>query len=242
MKKTWKTLKLIGNVLVWLFVAFSVGVTILVFTAQANADGVPAIGGKCAINILTDSMEPVIHTGDLIIGKQLSDTEKRELQKDNIISFYADLNGDGTKEINTHKIIDINYDDNGRAVSYVTQGENNPGKDTLPVTYNNVICLYTGTRFGGLGTFLSFLQTSTGFLVVIVLPLIAFFIFELVKFILVLISVKGKGKTQLSAAEEELIKKQAIEEYLRQQQATAQDNEAVAEQDNEDEAAEDTVN
>jgi hypothetical protein len=41
MKNAKKTLKVILNVIVWLFVFFSVCITILVLSAQSNADGLP---------------------------------------------------------------------------------------------------------------------------------------------------------------------------------------------------------
>lgn len=222
MKKSTKTLKLILNIFVWLFVAFAVGITILVFVAQADSDGVPAINGKCAINILTPSMDPTIKEGDLIFGQKLTDEEKANLKVGDIISFHSDLNGDGNKEINTHRIVEINYSTNGTILSYQTQGDNkktNPVRDKDPVYPNDVISLYTDSKLGGVGGFLSFLQTSTGFLVVIVLPLIAFFIYELIHFIMTFVSVKNSGKKQITAADEELIKQKAIEEYLRQQKA-----------------------
>ena len=42
-KKLKKGLEIAANALVWLFVAFSILVTLLVFTAQANKDGVPQL-------------------------------------------------------------------------------------------------------------------------------------------------------------------------------------------------------
>ena len=135
-----------------------------------------------------------------------------------------DLNGDGKKEeeaINSHRIVSIIYDTDGKALQYITQGDNrktNPVADA-PVDYQDVIAKWTGTRIPGLGGFLSFLQQPKGFLIVIVLPLILFFLYELFVFIKTLLGIKNSGKKVISAADEEVIKQKAIEEYLRQQQA-----------------------
>ncbi len=218
MKKHMKTLEIIANVVLWLFVAFAVLITVMVFAAQ-DADGVPSIGGKCTINIVSDSMSPTFDSGDLVFANKLSDAEKMQLKVNDIITFYADLDGDGNKELNTHRIVDFEYDSMGNVLGYYTKGDNpltNPVRDEKYVTCANVICVATGTVWSNVGGFLSFLQTSLGFFLVIVLPLAAFFIYELVHFILTYLSMKNDTK-KISAADEELIKQRAIEEYLKQQ-------------------------
>ncbi len=211
---------LVGKLLVWGFVAFSVLVTVLVFSSLNSADGVPSINGKCLIHILTDSMNPTLEAGDLIVGEKLTDEEKTALEVGDIISYHVDLNGDGVDEINTHRIAEIEKNSLGQAVTYTTRGDNRdicPANDRDPVNPMDVICRYTGTSIPGVGTVISFLQTPTGFLAVIVLPLVAFFLFELLRFILILKDVRSSGKKQITAAEEELIKQKAIEEYLLRQ-------------------------
>ena len=47
--KTKKTLQIVFNVIIWLFVVFAVVVTILVIASQSDSDGVPSLGGKCFI-------------------------------------------------------------------------------------------------------------------------------------------------------------------------------------------------
>ncbi|MGN1095845.1 MAG: signal peptidase I [Eubacteriales bacterium] len=212
-----KTLSIVGNVLLWLFVAFAVFMTVLVFSSQSNKESIPNIMGKSLITIQSDSMKPEFKKGDLIIDKILTNDEKKELKVGDIITYYVDLNGDGEKELNTHRIVDV-YEDGGY-VYYVTKGDNketNPVNDKDPVMHPYVLAKYTGTKIGGVGKIISFLQTSVGFMVVIVIPLVIFFLFELYNFISIIVRMKGKGK--ISKEEEEEIKKRAIEEYLRQQE------------------------
>lgn len=235
MKKSKKILKTIINVFIWIFVVFSVFMTILAFAAQSNSDGIPAIGGKSFLTVETDSMSPTFSSGDLIIGQMLTSAEKENLQVGDIITFYSDLDGNGTNEINSHRIVGINYDEEGRVESYVTRGDNketNTENDKNPVAWQFVICKYTGTRVAKVGGFLSFLQTPKGFLIVIVLPLILFFLYEIYNFIMTLIGVKNLGKKHITAADEELIKQRAIEEYLAQQaQSAVQKQESVSASD-----------
>lgn len=239
--KDWKKiLKTVGNVLLWLFVAFALVVTILAFSAQRSADGVPSIGGKCYLTIESNSMAPVFKKGDMIVAKKLTNEQKETLKVGDVISYHGvDLNLNGEIErgeeenaINTHRIISIEYDEYGKVYTYTTQGDNHDVSMTAdkPVQWQYVIAKYTGTRIPRLGAFLGFLQKPTGFLVVIVLPLVLFFLYEVFVFIKTFISIKNSGKKVISTADEELIKQRAVEEYLRQQAAAKAAEEAQANQ------------
>ena len=188
-----KALKIVGNVILWLFVAFAAITMVFSLSAAANNDGVPSIFGKSLITIQSDSMNPTFKKGDLIFDDTLSGVEKMTLEIDDVITFKADLDGDGKDELNTHRIIDI-VDAGGNSVKddedyyknnnvyYRTQGDNketNATPDEHLVRHDTVVGKYTGAKLGGMGKVLDFLQSSTGFLVVIVLPLALFFIYEL---------------------------------------------------------------
>ena len=53
-----KVLSIVANVVVVAFIAFSVLVTVLVFTAQGSEDGIQSVFGKSLITISSDSMSP----------------------------------------------------------------------------------------------------------------------------------------------------------------------------------------
>ena len=112
MKSVKKTLSVIGNVILWLFVIFAVFVTVLVFSSQSNKDGISNIFGKSLITIQSDSMKPTFQTGDLIIDQVLTNADKTTLQPGDVITYYVDLNGDGISELNTHCIVE-RYEEGG---------------------------------------------------------------------------------------------------------------------------------
>ncbi len=236
MKKYKKVLKIVLNVFIWIFVVFSVFMTILALAAQSNADGIPAIGGKCFLTVASPSMSPTFEKGDLIFGEMLDTNGKLSLQKGDVITFYSDLDGNGSTELNSHRIVDINYDASGEVLSYVTKGDNeqtNMVADKEPVQWQFVISKWNGKKVAGIGGFMSFLQTPKGFLIVIVLPLVLFFLYELYVFIKTLLGMKKQKETivvqtGISAEEEEAIKQKAIEEYIRQQQSGGADAPAPA--------------
>ena len=227
MKKYKKILKTALNVFIWIFVIFSLLMTVLALAAQSNADGIPSLGGKCFLTVSSDSMAPTFEQGDLLISDMLTKEEKMSLKQGDVITFYADLDGNGSTELNSHRIVSINYSSDGAVESYVTKGDNeetNKVADQNPVLWQYVIAKWNETsKIANIGGFLNFLQTPKGFLITIVLPLIIFFLYELYVFIKALLKLKKKdGETpKLTAEEEEAIKKKAIEEYLKQQQENA---------------------
>lgn len=215
-----KILSIALNTLIWVFVIFSLLITILVFSAQGSKDGVPAIFGKSLITISTDSMEPTYKVGDLVFMEKLSDEEIENLQIGDIITFHApiDIDGDGiVGDINTHRIKAIEGN------RFVTKGDHNliadnEGDDSYTVHMSDVIGLCTEDgKIGGLGSVISFLRSSLGFFLCIVLPLILFFLYELYNFISILITERQKKAAAGAMVDEEEIKKRAVEEYLAKQ-------------------------
>lgn len=223
-QKIKKAASITANVLIWVFVVFSLLVTILVFTAQGDEDGVPALFGKSFVTIESDSMNPTFKKGDLVFMDKLSDEEKANLKKDDIITYFApiDINNDGKSgDINTHRIVKVDKD----ALTVKTKGDNpltNVAEDNYTLHYSDIIgiCKESG-RIGGVGAIIGFLRSSLGFFLCIVLPLILFFLYELYKFIMLVVSERAK-RAPVSAELEEEIKKRAIEEYLKNQKSAAE--------------------
>lgn len=219
--KTKKILSVILNTLIWLFVIFSLAITVLVFSAQGSKDGVPSVFGKSLITISTRSMEPTYEVGDLVFMEKISSEDIDNLEVGQIITFHApiDLDNDGkTGDINTHRIYKIEGN------RFITAGDltgrpDNEGDTPYTVHASDIIgtCTEDG-KIAGLGNVISFLRSSLGFFLCIVLPLILFFLYELYNFINIIISEKAK-KAAAGAApiDEEAIKKKAIEEYLAKQ-------------------------
>ena len=243
-----KVLSIVGNTLLWLFVAFAIVITVIVFAtnnSKTEDDSLSSIGGLAIVTISSDSMSKSPNAADyqaggrlegkkgfkkgsLIFVNKLTDAEKAQLEVGDVITFDSgmDLNGDGVgNDINTHRIIE-KYEVND-VLYFVTQGDHNDSPDgefeALPTPHNtkaggyivpaaSILGKWNGKKIGGVGRFLDFLKTRAGFFIVIILPLIAFFLYELIRFIFVVISLKGK-KT------EDEIRMRVMEEILRAQQA-----------------------
>lgn len=218
--------KIVLNVLLWIFLVFAFVTMIFAFMSASNDNGVPTIGNKVVLNVKTDSMYPTIKAGDMIVGTSLTREEKWNLQAKSddyagdIITFWADLDLDGEEELNTHRIIEANV--NGAAGSFRTKGDNNDNPDPYTVNADKIVCVWHegDTRIAGLGAVIGFLQSKIGFLLIIILPLAAFFIYELVKFVLLMVQIKNGDKKKISP-EEEAIRERLYNEYLLKQQQNA---------------------
>lgn len=86
------------------------------------------IFGHKAYIITTNSMEPTINVGDIII---VSGIEKSNIKVDDIVTFEQE-----GKTI-THRIVEVNKTDQGE--KYVTKGDNNQVNDVEEITYEQII-------------------------------------------------------------------------------------------------------
>ena len=217
-QKAKKVTKIVVNVLLWLFLAFALFTTIMALAAQGDTTGQPSMFGTYLLTVSSDSMSPTFKEGDIILGTKLSDKDKENLKEGDVITFKTTI--DGQAALNTHRIVQILRNGDGTVSQFITKGDNketNTIVDDFSPRPTDVIARWDGAKLNGLGNVLIFLQSSTGFLVCIVIPMALFFLYEVYKFISTLIAVKNEGKKVITAEDEEMIKQKAVEEYLRQQ-------------------------
>ena len=207
-----KVLKTIANVLSWIILLLALLVTVLVFSSGRN-NGVANLFGYIPLTVESDSMKPTFEQGDLIICKEIDNLDT--LQIGDVITFWTII--DGRKVKNTHRITQINEFESTK--SFITRGDGNLIDDEMPAYAGDLIGKWTDVRISNLGTVMNFLRTKTGFFVCILIPMAIFFLFELYKFIVVLIEVKRPPVPEI---DEEEIKRRAIEEYLAGQKQNAE--------------------
>ena len=156
---------------------------------STSGNGVPSIFGLRVMSIQTESMYPTMKPGDLIFDTAVKDTN--ELKIGDIITYWTVI--DGERVLNTHRITEI-YDGGGYLI-FQTKGDNNTIEDSLTVHESEIVGQYNGMKIAGLGKLFDYLQTSTGFLIVVVIPVAIFFLYHLIQFFRVLFeyqSVKNK--------------------------------------------------
>lgn len=180
---------------------------------SSSGNGVPNILGVEVFSVQTESMYPTLKSGDLIIDKAVKDTS--ELEVGDIITYWTVI--EGQRVLNTHRIIEI-YDGGGYLI-FETKGDNNNASDALTVHESEVVGVYS-THISGIGKVLDFLQTSKGFLICIVIPVAAFFLFHLIQFFRVLFEYQSI-KERLKFQEEQDAKEAAAQQRQSEQIAAA---------------------
>jgi signal peptidase len=172
--KTYRALTIIGTVLCIILVPILIINCTLIVKSLVNKDEVPSIGGTMPLIVLTDSMYPDIKSGDIIICKRIN---PEDIKVDDVISFY-DPAGNGTAVV-THKVVEV-INNNGQ-LSFRTKGINNNTEDQLPVSADKVIAEYTGIRIPAAGNVAIFMQSSTGLIVCVIVPIILFVGYDLIR-------------------------------------------------------------
>lgn len=210
--KSKRILNTVINVVLIIAIVVAVVATYVSFVSTSG-NGVPNIFGLRLFSIQTDSMYDALMPGDLVVGTNVKD--KGELRPGDIITYWTVI--DGERVLNTHRIVEI-YDGGGYWI-FQTKGDNNTIEDPLTVHESEVVAQYK-FRIPGIGKVFNYLQTSTGFLLVVVLPVFIFFIYHLVQFFRVLFeyqNVKNRIKyEQERGRTEDLIAAHAKAEAVRE--------------------------
>lgn len=217
-----KVINTIINILIVLLLAISVLVAALALASKAG--GVPSVLGYVPLSVQSDSMIPEFEKGDLIISKAVDDSTA--LEKGDVITYQTEIMGE--EALNTHRIVDVTRTEG--MDFYTTKGDNNNIEDAEPVARVAVAAKWDGIKLEGWGEAYDFLTSQFGFFLVILLPLIIFFIYEIIRFIKNLIDYnkekaleEAMQKSEIAAAsglsEDEM--KAAVAQYLAKQ---AQEN------------------
>lgn len=159
-----KILTIIGTILCVILLPILVINLTLIVKSYVNEDEVPSVGGMFPMIVLTDSMHPVIESGDLIICHT---AEADEIQVNDVISFYDPM-GSGTSVV-THRVLEIVEKDG--EISFRTKGDNNNAEDTALVPAKNLIGIYQ-SRIPTVGHVAMFMQTTPGLIVCCVCPIL----------------------------------------------------------------------
>lgn len=160
-------LDLLLNVIL-IFALILTAISAYVSFVSKSGNGVPSIFGFSFHSIQTDSMYPELKSGDLLIDTSVSDPS--ELRSGDIITYWTVINGE--RVLNTHRIVSV-YDGGGFCI-FETMGDNNTAVDSLTVHESEIVGTYKA-RIGGVGKIFDFLQTSTGFFILIIIAAMLLF-------------------------------------------------------------------
>lgn len=194
-------LNTIINIMIIMVLITSILIAVMALTSKSN--GISTIFGHTIQPIQSDSMKGGspdgygghdYENGDLMIAKATNFDENAEYDLGDIITFKA-TDSEGNPALVSHRIVDVvtNYD--GDTV-YQTWGDNRkmsevPDQDAVEQylhAYDIASVYYTkdyeGKILKGLGAPLDYLRSQQGFFLVVLLPMVIFFMYELVRVVL----------------------------------------------------------
>lgn len=214
----------ISDILLIMIIIIAIVITVMTFTSKSSDKGIGNILGYTPFSIQSNSMAPTFQSGDLIISKEVKDVST--LKVGDVITYttvLTDSTGRNVRGNNTHRIAEIEYNQDGSVAAFITMGDAIELADNVLVLPDEVIAKQVnsgldenGNRMEGLkisnfGSALNFLQSKTGFMICIIIPLALFFIWQIYKLIAMFMEAKADDI-------DEETKKRAIAEYLAEQE------------------------
>lgn len=163
--KKLKVPTILGIIFCLILIPILISNLVLIIKGYANPGEIPGYGKTKPLIVLTDSMEPTIHSGDLILIREI---DFDDVEEGDIISYFESETQRTTTV--THRVIEIIYDEDGNKLEFVTQGDANNIEDSDHVTRGKLIGVYK-TRIPILGSVAIFLKSTPGLIVAILVPL-----------------------------------------------------------------------
>lgn len=142
---------------------------IFIVKSYTDKDGIPSVLGFKPIIVLSGSMSPAFETGSMIFVRE---TDTTKLKVGDIICYMS-----GESAV-THRITEVV--NKGGEISYITKGDANNAPDRIPVNPEAVEGVYI-KHINKLGSYAMFMQSTTGMILFIVLPLLLYLIFEMTR-------------------------------------------------------------
>ena len=168
-----KLFTIVGTILCIILIPILI-INCILIGKSFTSEEVPSVAGKLPLIVLTDSMYPVIESGDLII---CSTTEAEEIEVGNVIAFF-DPASNGSAIV-THRVIEVT-EQNGE-IAWRTKGDNNNTEDRLSVPASKLVAVYEGTRLAGFGNVALFMQTTPGLIVCVVCPILLLVGYDMIR-------------------------------------------------------------
>ncbi|MCF7924522.1 MAG: signal peptidase I [Candidatus Izimaplasma sp.] len=171
--------------------------------------------GISSLAVQSDSMAPTFEEGDLIFIKTNFDAS--ELEEGDVITYKTfEITSEGTVEYyNTHRIVE-DPTMVGDRYYFITSGDNTPANDRTGVFEDEIAGVWTERSWSNFGGFVdgitSFLKSSLGFFIMIVIPALAFLVYEVIRFVKIYSDYNVKKQT----AERVKMQEEALEEAKKQ--------------------------
>ena len=164
-----KVLTVIGTVLCVILIPILV-INCILIVKSFTSEEVPNVAGTLPLIVLTDSLYPLIESGDLIICHTV---EPEDVKVGDVISFF-DPAGNGSSIV-THRVLEVTEE------GWRTKGDNNNTEDRVLVQPEDLVARYDGTRLAGFGNVALFMQTTPGLILCVVCPIVLLVGYDMIR-------------------------------------------------------------
>ena len=223
------------NILIVLVLITSLLIAVMALTSKSS--GISTIFGYTIQPIQSDSMKggspdgyggKDFQKGDLMIAKATGFDDKAEYDMGDIITYRTE-DSNGNPMLMSHRVVDVVTGRDG-VTRYQTWGDNREMAQVPDQSDVNEYLVasdigslyysknYEGTILKGWGAPLDFIRTQQGFFFVVLLPMIIFFMYALVR---VVLSATGYKKAKNEEEKDEAVK-EAVAEALAAKDADTQ--------------------
>lgn len=220
---------------------FSIFIVVTFLTSKDR--DYPVYFGRAYCVVQSDSMARDLsrrdnfQEGDIICFRVLSDEEKLTLsagtegEDDGDVVTFWDNNITTTRVLNTHRIYAVRNNPETGEIEYSTKGDNNIGYDRDQASQqiwrkaSDIQGIYVG-KATGIGNFLLFLQSRTGFAVLIVVPCVLIMLYCGVLVILNLIKYTKQKAVMQHEDDVEALRAQMKAELLKEMEEKKKAEEA----------------
>ena len=250
------------NIISVIIMIFSVFIVATYLSSQDR--GYPVYFGKSYCVVQSDSMaadtskKDNFEEGDVICFRVLNDEEKlhlRGIEKNDpedpekitypgdVVTFW-DYNIGVTKVLNTHRIYEVRNNPTTGEIEYSTKGDNNISYDRDQASQqlwrkaSDMQGIYLG-KAPGIGNFLIFIQSKTGFAVLVVVPCVLIMIYCATLVILNLIKYTKQKAVIQHEDNVEALREQMKAELLREMEEKRKQEEQDAANDSTEEEPKD---
>ncbi len=145
--------------------------SVILINSYIKPDEVPSFFGWKPFIVLSGSMETQIYAGDIAVIKTV---DKNQIKENDIIAFKKD------ETVITHRIVKIEEKD-GNKIFY-TKGDNNNDIDQDTVSLDEIEGIYQ-FKISGLGNVAMYLQTPTGIVSCLSIPIAIMIVMQIVTYI-----------------------------------------------------------
>lgn len=210
-----RTFNIVGNIAMWIFLIFAVIVTVFMFSSTSGDDGYPTLFDRVFIPISESVGVDSVKVGDLLIVKEKEEDTLLKTEAGNVLIFAVKADPDSKETLKIDRVKETRtLPDGNIELKFENAGFLTVNKENGTLREGRFIAVYSGKKIPGIGGIFGFLVSSTGFISVVIIPLVLLFLFELFNYA---IAVMRRPRAPISEEERKAIAEEAVAEYIKKQ-------------------------